>query len=129
MRDSSPPKKKVEAELAEASAGRKWNEPGSIRAPEPPVDSGRIQLTELGSDDGQRHQGVLKSSMPDSELERSLMGLEMLAEEAKAEVALRRSSSPPPHTVQQAQQQQGEWLWYAAALFIVGVAVLAYLWI
>ncbi len=126
LRDSGPPKKKVEQGAMEATNPRKWNEPGSIHAPQLPVDSGRIQLTELGSVGETPESSVLRRNMPDSELERSLMGLDALAEETKAEAALRASSAPL--FVHFEQPPQSEWLWYAAGLLIVGLAVLAYLW-
>ncbi len=127
LRESGPPKKKAEAESSEVANPRQWTEPGAILKPEPPIDSGKIQRMDLGSDDEKPQSGALKANLPDSELERSLHGLEVLAEEAKAEVALRRSS--PPLFVVEPAVPQGDWLWYASALLIVGAAVLAYFWI
>ena len=68
--------------------------------------------------------------VPDAELDRSLMGLQLLAEEATAEAVARASSMPPaaaPGT-SAASESSREWLWYAVAFGILALGVFGYFW-
>lgn len=128
LRDSDLPKKSKAELPIEAVNPRHWTEPGSISAPEQPVDAGKIQLTELGAGATQQPM-VIKPNVPDAELDRSLMGLDLLAEETKAEALMRSSGALPAQAVPvPAPAPSREWLWYVGALFIVGASVLAYLY-
>jgi len=130
--ESGPPKaetpgpKSELVEQADSPNARQWTEPGSIRTPEKPIDSGKIQLTEMGASEGQPPSPVLKRNMPDAELDQSLMGLSVLAEQTKVEAALRASG--PPVSMPPADAQSQEWLWYGAAVLILGASALAYFW-
>ena len=125
-RDTAPPRgDKADASAPESPGARQWNEPGSILTPEKPLDSGKIQLTEMGSGDEIPPSPVLKRNVADAELDRSLMGLDLLAEQTKAEAVLRASGAPPSSAP---AAQASEWLWYGAALFILGGSIVAYLW-
>ncbi len=123
--DTGPPKAQMTPQ-ADSPSARQWNEPGSIRPPERPIDSGRIQLNEMGGGEALKPSPVLKPSMLDSELEQSLMSLSEIAEQTKVEAALRASA--PPMSRPPADMQSQEWLWYGAALVILGASVLAYFW-
>jgi serine/threonine-protein kinase len=133
--DGAPPRDLSEKNAAEAlqSVRRIWNEPGATQAPAQSLDSRVIALTELGSDSPQPPSEALQQGVQDVDLERSLMGLSLLAEETNAEAAQRASSTPPPQTPLASQtppvESSGrEWLWYVAALLILALGVVGYLW-
>ncbi len=102
---------------------RSWNEPGSISPPEKPRGPGKIQLAEIGTGKAPSGSSLLSRNIPDSELERSLSGLDRLAQQTNDETALRSSAQSAPPVVATPYQ---EWLWYGAALLILGASALAY---
>jgi len=126
LRDSDAPRARGSEPAQEATNPRRWTEPGSIKTPEPPLDAGRIQVTELGASDTHRSP-IIKQNIPDAELDRSLMSLDLLAEESRTE-AIQRVSSRPLVPSQPPAPESTEWVWYVCALFIVGASVLAYLY-
>jgi serine/threonine protein kinase len=107
---------------------RVWSEPGAIPEPRRPLDSGKIALKEPGIEKSQPIAAVARmtTSSEDVELDRSLMGLQLLAEETQAEAVARASLAPPLASVAAAPAR--EWLWYAVALAILGLGLFGYLW-
>jgi serine/threonine-protein kinase len=101
---------------------RVWSEPGAIDGPERPLDSGKVSLREPGGEDTGVNRAVTLSDELD--LDRSLMGLQVLADQAQAE---QRVHSTPPVLAPQASSNR-EWLWYAVALAILGLGLVGYLW-
>jgi serine/threonine-protein kinase len=113
-------------EGAQRARGRLWSEPGALEPPAPPLDSGVIALQEPGSDDPARGRALVANDVSDAELERSLMGLELLAEGAPSlpaePVGAPKESAPTP-----AASSHGDWVWYAAAALILLVGLLGYM--
>jgi serine/threonine protein kinase len=99
---------------------RVWSEPGAIDGPGRPLDSGKIALREPGGEDTgvSRARGVTVSDELD--LDRSLMGLQALADETQAEVMARIAPVEP-------EKASREWLWYALAVAILGLGLAGYL--
>jgi serine/threonine-protein kinase len=104
------------------SALTRWNEPGaSARAPQsqgPTVVPAHLP----------------GSALSDAELSSSLMGLDALARKSEPPRPALHSVVPPPSVMQslpapsQHPDAQREWLWYAAAIAILGLGLAGYLW-
>jgi serine/threonine protein kinase len=105
---------------------RVWSEPGAIPEPRRPLDSGKIALKEPGIERTGPIQVAARSatSSEDIELDRSLIGLQLLADETQAE-AVARASLTPQITVAAPPR---EWLWYAIAAAILVLGLAGYLW-
>ncbi|MDB4985240.1 MAG: serine/threonine protein kinase [Myxococcaceae bacterium] len=119
---------------------RKWREPGASTQPPPPSSA----MTAIGpaSSNSQVMPAMLPSDLSEQDLERSLSGLDLLAQErSDAEHARRRPSEappqperasipgprlslPPPRSL--APQPASEWAWYAAAIVILLLGVVGY---
>jgi serine/threonine protein kinase len=105
---------------------RVWSEPGAIPEPRRPLDSGKVALKEPGIEPARPVPARMSTSSEDIELDRSLMGLQLLAEETQAEAVARASLAPQLASVAAAPPR--EWLWYAVAAAILGLGLLGYLW-
>lgn len=118
----------VESEFRQRS--RMWSEPGALLGAERPPDSGMIALQEPGADDPARGgRGLMARDVSDAELERSLMGLDLMAEGVVAAPQPEpQPTSAPPRQVpsQPPAAANREWLWYAAAAAILALGVLGY---
>ncbi len=68
---------------------RVWSEPGAIEGPERPLDSGKIALREPGNEDTGVNSARAVTMSEELDLDRSLMGLQVLADQAQAEVMAR----------------------------------------
>jgi hypothetical protein len=108
---------------------RVWSEPGAISRPEPPLDSGKIMLQELGTDQEHVAPAPPARRATEVELDRSLAGLELLAEETQAQ--LRSGQTPTVPSAMAVSVAPGsasrEWVWYAAAAAILAGSLAAYL--
>ncbi|HEX6244716.1 MAG TPA: serine/threonine-protein kinase [Polyangiales bacterium] len=110
--------------LASEEPAKGWSEPGAT----------------VGRAPGHQGPSVVPSHLPgnalsDDEVSNSLLGLDALA--ARASVAPRSiAPSVPPSAVQslpppalsQHPEQHREWLWYAAAIAILGLGLAGYFW-
>jgi serine/threonine protein kinase len=105
---------------------RVWSEPGAIPEPRRPLDSGKIALKEPGIERTGPVQVAsrMATSSDDVELDRSLIGLQLLADETQAEAVARASLSPAVSVAASPR----EWLWYAVAVAILGLGLAGYLW-
>jgi serine/threonine-protein kinase len=109
------------------SAMVRWSEPGaSAKRGAPPSQSARVAISAGG--------GLPGSALSETELSRSLSGLEALAQETESAPGSALAGSRPPaaHSAPPASLQpealRREWLWYAVAIAILGLGVAGYLW-
>lgn len=129
------------AELAELAARRPsdggWNEPGAIDRPERPLDSGRIVVQEMGLEQQRATPVPPAQKVTQVELDQSLMGLDLLAEQTQAELQRRAApaisfagSSPRGGLLSDGidafAPRSHAWVWYLVAAAILGGGAAAY---
>jgi hypothetical protein len=105
------------------SAMVRWSEPGaSAKRGAPSSQSPRVAISAGG--------GLPGSALSETELLRSLSGLEALSQETESAAGGSRppaARSSPPASLQP-EALRREWLWYAVAIAILGLGVAGYLW-
>jgi eukaryotic-like serine/threonine-protein kinase len=113
--------------VAEEAPERKWREPGATGKPPPST-----VMSLAGGSSSTLLPATLPEDLSERDLERSLLGLDVLARETMADerARLRPSQVPPvPETPPRApisQAQLSEWLWYAVAVAILLLGVFGY---
>jgi serine/threonine-protein kinase len=122
------------------SADGGWNEPGAIDRPERPLDSARIVVQEMGFAQQRSAPVTPAQKVTDVELDQSLSGLDLLAQQTHAE--LRRSPVPASYA-SAASSRSGQgglltdgidafstrsqaWVWYLVVAAIVASGAAAY---
>jgi serine/threonine-protein kinase len=114
-----------------------WNEPGAIERPERPLDSGRIIVQEMGFEQQRSAPVPPAQKVTEVELDQSLMGLDVLAQQTHAEllrpspvIAYGSGSSSQSGLLTDGidafSTRSKSWIWYLAAAAIAGCAAAAY---